>query len=171
VLLFVLTLVRRPLAVHAPADPGDGAGMLLCLLAVCVIVWVMNPFAALLLVPAAHLWLALAAGEVRMRRPLAVLLVLVGLAPFALVALSDAHALGMGLWQWLWALVLAVAGGHLSAGTWLLWSLCAGCALVALMLALARRREPEPPPAPHTRPTLGYAGPGSLGGTESALRR
>jgi Peptidase family M28 len=171
VLLFVLTLVRRPLAVHAPADPGDGAGMLLCLLAVCVIVWVMNPFAALLLVPAAHLWLALAAGEVRMRRPLAVLLVLVGLAPFALVALSDAHALGMGLWQWLWALVLAVAGGHLSAGTWLLWSLCAGCALVALLLALARRREPEPPPAPHTRPTLGYAGPGSLGGTESALRR
>jgi hypothetical protein len=171
VLLLGFVLVRRLLA----AEPaGAGIGMLLGMLIVELVAWVVNPFAALLLVPAAHLWLLLAAEEVRMRRPVAVLLVVVGLAPFAIVALTEAHALGMGPLQWLWALVLAIAGGHVSVGAWLLWSLFAGCAVAALLLALARRPAPAPPPAeqtPPTRPTLGYAGPGSLGGTESALRR
>jgi hypothetical protein len=151
---------------------GDGIGLVLALSVVCVLVWVANPFASLLLVPAAHLWLLLAAPQIRLRRVLAVGLVPLGLVPFALVGASEARALGMGAGQWTWALALAVAGGQVGIWTWVVWSLFAGCALSALLLAL-RGRPPEssPPEQITVRGPLGYAGPGSLGGTESALRR
>jgi hypothetical protein len=48
------------------------------------------------------------------------------------------------------------------------------CFAAATRIALARRppsRRPEPEAAASVRGPGGYAGPGSLGGTESALRR
>jgi hypothetical protein len=71
--------------------------------------------------------------------------------------------------------LLLVAGGHIGFWTWLLWSLFAAVAVGVGMIALRR-----PPPDDRTagrepditvRGPLTYAGPGSLGGTESALRR
>ena len=69
---------------------------------------------------------------------------------------------------------LAVAGAHVGPLAWLLWSIAAACALAAIVLAWRTR----PPPAVETaepritvRGPATYAGPGSLGGTESALRR
>jgi hypothetical protein len=58
----------------------------------------------------------------------------------------------------------------------LLWCLSLGCAAAAVMLVLATGRaagEPLPPELQEItiRGPLSYAGPGSLGGTESALRR
>ena len=72
--------------------------------------------------------------------------------------------------------VLLLAGGHVGVLGALLWSVALGCLVAGVMLALT-------PGAP--LPGLGaddgteitirgpstYAGPGSLGGTESALRR
>jgi hypothetical protein len=50
----------------------------------------------------------------------------------------------------------------------------AGCAMAAVVLAWRTRpapRTPEGEPRITVRGPLTYAGPGSLGGTESALRR
>jgi hypothetical protein len=58
----------------------------------------------------------------------------------------------------------------------LLWSVLLGCAVAMSMVALrapAGLREPDIDEQAQItiRGPIGYAGPGSLGGTESALRR
>jgi hypothetical protein len=69
--------------------------------------------------------------------------------------------------------VLLVAGGVVGPLQWVVWSLVLACLVAAAGLAL--RAKPAPAPSaglPVTvRGPLTYAGPGSLGGTESALRR
>ena len=53
---------RRRLAVRPepeladPTDPGAGVALALALVAAAVLLWLLNPYAALLAVPAAHLW-------------------------------------------------------------------------------------------------------------------
>ena len=134
--------------------------------------WVSNPFAAALLIPALHLWLLVVAPDLRLRRPVALALLLAGIAPPALVIAYYALALGLDPVGVLWNGVLLVAGGHIGALAAVEWSIVLGCAL-SLVLIGARS---VPLPAAEERPltTRGpvtYAGPGSLGGTESALRR
>ena len=54
----------------------------------------------------------------------------------------------------------------------LLWSIAAGCAVGALVVAAHGRAPADAGEIPITmRGPKTYAGPGSLGGTESALRR
>jgi hypothetical protein len=72
--------------------------------------------------------------------------------------------------------VLLVSGGHVGLFELLLWSLAAGCAVGAGLLAGSRPTpsapgRPQGPERITIRGPLSYAGPGSLGGTESALRR
>ncbi len=152
--------------------PGAAMGVLLVLVVAAVVVWLVNPHAAALLVPALHLWLLALMPVARLRGVVGVVLVLLSLVPLGLVALAHAMSLGLGPAELAWLGVLLVAGGQVSAGTWLLWSVVAGC--VACGLAVAARRPPREPGAPEqvtVRGPLSYAGPGSLGGTESALRR
>ncbi|HSD80205.1 MAG TPA: hypothetical protein VLB47_06070, partial [Solirubrobacteraceae bacterium] len=65
----LLALVLRPLLLRlagaAGRVPDDGAGvaLVLALAAVAVVLWVANPYAAALVVPAAHLWLHVASPE------------------------------------------------------------------------------------------------------------
>ena len=179
---FVLAwLLWRVLMGHlrwdARPDPDvTGLAMLLVLLAVCVLVWVGDPFAALLVLPAAHLWLLIASPELRPRRLGSVALVGLGLLPLALLVAFYARQLGLGPGGVAWAAVLLLAGGHVTLLAAVLWSLALGCAVVAAMLALA---APAPPLRAGrdegieitVRGPMSYAGPGSLGGTESALRR
>jgi hypothetical protein len=72
----------------------------------------------------------------------------------------------------LWTTVLLIAGGGLSPVGLLLASLTAG-SLVAATSLLLRRGGPGPDDRLEVtvRGPLSYAGPGSLGGTESALWR
>jgi hypothetical protein len=86
-----------------------------------------------------------------------------------------AHQLGLGPGAVAWTALLLVAGGHVGLPAAILWCVGLGCAAVAVMLSVA---EPPPPRGPSTddfeitiRGPMSYAGPGSLGGTESALRR
>jgi hypothetical protein len=160
----------------ARPDPEvAGLSMLLVLLAAAILVWAIDPFAALLLIPALHVWLLLAAPELR-PRPLAALgLVAVGLLPLALLVLFYAHQLGLGPGAVAWTALLLVAGGHVGPPAAIVWCVGLGCAAVAVMLCVT---EPPPPRGPSTddfeitiRGPMSYAGPGSLGGTESALRR
>jgi hypothetical protein len=69
-------------------------------------------------------------------------------------------------------MLLGVAGGHVSVLT-LAVAAALLAALVAQIRILADRRGIEaaaPPEKISTRGPVSYAGPGSLGGTESALR-
>jgi hypothetical protein len=66
-----------------------------------------------------------------------------------------------------------VAGGHIGVLAALEWSVALGCALsVGTIAGWTVRRAQQLEEAPVTvRGPVTYAGPGSLGGTESALRR
>jgi hypothetical protein len=63
-----------------------------------------------------------------------------------------------------------LAGGGLSILGAIEWSVLAGCAISVVVIALRAQTAPQEVPVT-VRGPVSYAGPGSLGGTESALRR
>src|SRR6185436_260103 len=138
------------LGLGRPTGAEAAAGVASLAVVVIALVWLRNPWSAALLVPAAHLWLLAAAPEVRIGRLVAVALALGGFALPALAAVGYAVALHAGPIDLLWICLLAVA--------------------VARCRTTPPRRTIEPPDVVSRGP-LSYAGPGSLGGTESALRR
>ena len=168
--------VRRMRWGVRPDSEVAGLSLLLVLVGVCLVVWVANPFTALLALPALHLWLLVASPELRPGRAGSLALVALGLAPLALLISFYAHQLGLGPGGVAWSAVQLLAGGQVGFGGALLWSVALGCAASAAMLALAPlgplggvRVDEEIEIT--IRGPLSYAGPGSLGGTESALRR
>ncbi len=174
VLVLVLgAVLARPVAAvlgagREPEGPGPAAALGIATAGLALLVWLRNPFAAAFLVLPAHLWLVVPA--LRLRPGRAILLALAALAPL-LVALSVyASALGLGIAGLPWSLVLLVGGGHV--GVLGLLGLCAGAACAVAAVRLASRSAPEAP-APSAASVLGprgHAGPGALGGTDSALR-
>ena len=106
------TLLRRRGWDVRPDPDVAGLSMLLVLGAVSVVVWIANPYAALLLVPALHLWLLLASPELRPARLGSAALVAAGLLPLALLVAFYAHQLGSRPRASLaWAAFLLLAGG------------------------------------------------------------
>jgi hypothetical protein len=175
-------LVARPWLVRAvggrlgdPGSAGAATAVLLVLNAMAFVVWLGNPYAALLLVLALHLWLFTLLPELRPRRGLGILFVAVGIAPVAAVVASLMAAFGLGPIDAVWFGLVLVAGGHASPLAWLIWSILAACAGAAAAIAWRGRGQPEPPrgggPTMSVRGPATYVGPGSLGGVESALRR
>jgi hypothetical protein len=178
-LVLVLGLLAWPALVQRMALPlrpdAEGAGLaaLLVALAVALVTWIFNPFACLLLVPALHLWLLAADPRSRL---LSLGAVAVSAVPLGLLLLVYARELGLGPVGLAESSVLALAGGQVGLFAALLWSTALGCLLAVLARSLAP--TPTGPSAGprdfvdiSTRGPLTYAGPGSLGGTESALRR
>jgi hypothetical protein len=169
-------LVRRLGWGARPDAEVAGLSLLLVVLVIGVVVWVGNPFTVLLLLPALHLWLLLASPELRPRRAGSLALVALALLPLALLVTFYAHRLGLGPGGVAWTGVLLLAGAHIGFGGAILWSLAFGCAAAAAMLAassLALLPGPRGDDGVEVaiRGPMSYAGPGSLGGTESALRR
>jgi hypothetical protein len=170
--------VRRLILARASerANPMAGSlaaatAALLCTLA--ALVWVVNPYAAALLLPAAHLWLFAAAPGTRLRGWAGVAVVAAGLLPFAVVVLYYAQALALDPLALVWMTFLSAASGQLSLAVAVVVAGLVACVAGLVTIMRARRRvqagaEPEPVV---TRGPITYAGPGSLGGTESALRR
>ncbi|HEV7807324.1 MAG TPA: hypothetical protein VGO80_16000 [Solirubrobacteraceae bacterium] len=153
-----------------PAAPAAGVVVLLLALAAAIAVWLRNPYASVALVPALHVWLFALAPELRLRAAARVALVALSALPVAIVAAVVARALGLGAVDAAWEALLLVAGGHVSLLSLALWSLLAGCAVAALVVAAAGGVPAAGSDAPITvRGPRSYAGPGSLGGTESAL--
>ena len=121
---------------------------------------------------AAHLALRARAGPAHAARRCACSSSRSGLLPIAVVAIALARSLGLGVVDAAWELLLLTAGGHISPVSLLLWSLVAGCGVSALLVAAAGEAPAGASDVPITvRGPRSYAGPGSLGGTESALRR
>jgi hypothetical protein len=161
---------------RGPDRPDDGTAiaMGLVLVVVALLLWYANPLAAALLVPALHLWiwgvdsdLAIPGGAWTRS-----LMVALGAIPTAGVVIFYGHALGFGPGQLAYEAVLLLAGHIVSWVAAVEWALVLGCMVTAVVLIVAQARRPEPAVAPVTvRGPLSYAGPGSLGGTKSALRR
>jgi hypothetical protein len=183
VLLASLSLLVWPALVRGlsfpvrPSAEGAGLATMLVLFAVALVVWIFNPFACLLLVPALHLWPVVISSRGQpgsSRRMIGLLAVCVALLPILLLFALYTHELGLGPGALLQSVVLTLAGGQVGPLGGLLWSVGFGCLLAAVLLAAPAR------PASgesnddwldiSTRGPLSYAGPGSLGGTESALR-
>lgn len=164
---------RRPLARVDPGAGGAATAIVLALCAAALVVWIANPYASLLLIPALHLWLLAMAPEMHLRRPAALALWALGLLPPLLVAYAFARQLGLDPLELAWMLVLLVAGGGISLLAVAVWSVVLGCTVAAFIVVL-RATGPGHPAATtpiSVRGPSSYAGPGSLGGTESALRR
>ncbi len=158
----------RKRAVEDAASPGAAAALLLVLCAVTLVIWLENPFAAALIVPALHLWMWTIAPERRLRAPWAVLLLAAGLAPGVLAAMYYAATLGLGPAGAAWNAVLMLAGGEVGVIAALEWSVVLGCAVSLALMIVRIARQPKPADAPVTvRGPITYAGPGSLGGTAS----
>ena len=169
-------LIRRLGARARPDSDAAGVGLMLVLLPLAVVVWLASPVTALLLLPAVHLWLLIVSPELRPRPGVALGLVAAGLVPLALLAAFYADQLGLGPGRVAWMAVLLVAGGHITFPAVLLWVVSLGCAAAAVMLSLtdgspALAGAYEADDEITIRGPLSYAGPGSLGGTRSALRR
>ncbi|MGH2944364.1 MAG: hypothetical protein ACRDLN_16500, partial [Solirubrobacteraceae bacterium] len=154
------------------SEPGAGIAVVLVAGAVAALMWIVNPYAAALVIPALHVWLFALEPDLRMRRATRLAAVALGAVPVAVVAVALAGSLGLGPVDAAWELLLLIAGGHVSLGSVLLWSIVAGCGVSALVVATHGRAPAGEDEIPITvRGPKTYAGPGSLGGTESALKR
>ncbi|MGH2855731.1 MAG: hypothetical protein ACRDLF_16275, partial [Solirubrobacteraceae bacterium] len=180
-------VVRRLRLPLRPSADAAAIAPLLVLGALAVVVWAFDPLTALLLVPALHLWLVFASP---LRPPgdrmggwhiWALGLLALGVAPLALLVAFYAAQLELGPGGVAHTALLLLAGGRIGVAGVVLWSIAFGCLAAVLMVALA----PPPadalgPPGPEdgigdreaitVRGPVSYAGPGSLGGTESSLR-
>jgi hypothetical protein len=154
------------------SDPAAGVIIVVVATTVAVLMWISNPYAAALLIPALHVWLFALAPDLRLRRPVRLGVAALGALPVAIVLVALARSLGLDAIDGAWELLLLTAGGHISLASLLLWSIVAGCGASALLVAARGAAPAGEDDVPITvRGPRSYAGPGSLGGTESALRR
>ncbi len=163
---------RRP--PESPAADAAAVALVLVSCAVALLIWVLNPYAVLLLIPALHLWLWLAQAEVRAHRVAVLLLTLAAVLPIVPVLVYYANAYQLTPVGLIWSMALMVSGGAMPATIAFCWALTLGCLASALVIATRSVRASAAAvadPAVTVRGPASYAGPGSLGGTESALRR
>ena len=156
----------------APEPVGAAAALLLTGTAVAALLWIENPYSAVLLVAPLHLWLIVLTRE-RGRGLLGgAVYTLLSLAPLIAALAIVATALHTEPLALSWTLLMAAAGGGISAYTLLLASLAAGVFVAAAALLLRPRAPAATERVEITmRGPLRYAGPGSLGGTPSGLHR
>jgi hypothetical protein len=156
-----------------PAAPGAAVVLALALSACTLVLWLANPFAALVMVPALHLWTLAVLVDPGPGRRGRLALIAGGLVLPLLLALYELILLSVDPISGAWYLTLLVTGGHLSLLAGLLGCVYAATLAGVISVALSAPPEPKRPPreVPTVRGPASYAGPGSLGGTDSALRR
>ena len=91
-------------------DLGAGVALALMIAAGSLLLWFVNPFAALLTVPAAHLWMLRRSTRPLPARRVRLALIAVGAAPALLVALYYMFALELDPLSGLWYLLMLVTG-------------------------------------------------------------
>jgi hypothetical protein len=170
-------VIRRAGSLPDASAPGAGCAVSLGLSLLCLALAFVNPFAALLLVPALHFWLLATLADVR--PPAALVLFLAGLVPALALGAYYAFRFHLGPPREAYYGFLLVTGGD--AGP---LSVLAGCVLLGLFggvasIVVARlrndrdrdRRDREQAPArPSISGPAGHAGPGAIGGPQSIRR-
>ena len=163
---------RRDGALSDLSAPGAAVAVALVLSLTALAMWLVNPYSALIVAPGVHLWMLATLTDPPPRRRARLVMAAAGLLLPSLLVLYDLIVLGVDPLSGLWYVLLQVLGGHVSLVSSLLG--CVMVAAIASAFALARAGHPEVEP-PVERPSVrgpgSYAGPGSLGGTPSALRR
>lgn len=157
-----------------PAGPGAAVALALALSVGCLLLWALNPYAGLLAVPAAHLWMLAVLPRPLPRRRTRLVMIGVGLLPALLVAVYYLFALSLDPLEAAWYLVLLVTGDSVGLAMALVGCLLLGAACGTAELGWRTPEEEEPSPGGRLPSVYGpgsYAGPGSLGGTRSALDR
>jgi hypothetical protein len=168
-------LAARPdAALKRPVGPGAAVALALVLGLAALVLWVVNPYAGLFAVPAAHLWALLALTRPVPRRRTRAIMIGLGIVPPLLVAVYYLASLSMDPLEAAWYLLMLITGDTVGVMTSLVACVMLGmlCATVEIAVRMPEEREPDAPPdlgASIYGPGA-YAGPGSLGGTESALR-
>ena len=168
----VISIVDEDGALADLTGPGAAAALLVVLCAATIAIWLRNPFTAVLILPALHLWMWAVGPGVKPRRTVMFGLLAGGLLLPALAIAYYAHALGLTAADTVWSAILQLAGGRV--GPILALEGCAllGCLASLVLITLRSLRERPRDELPiAVRGPIGYAGPGSLGGTSSALRR
>ena len=166
-------VVRPDPALADTAQPGAACAVALVTAASAALLWLVNPFAALMAVPALHLWMLATLVEPPPPRRARAVMVALGLLGPVLVVVYHLFVLHLHPLAGAWYLLMLVTGhvvGLVSALIGCVW-LGALCATLAIARARQDPERPAPPPGPRVYGPGAYAGPGSLGGTESALRR
>jgi hypothetical protein len=165
-------LTRTGVLVRANGNSGASAALLTVMCALALAIWVTNPFAAALFVPALHLWMWVLMPQTRMHPALRASLFVAGLAPPLLVLAYYMITLGFNPLTFAWTGVMMIASGQISPLVALEWCAAAACAVWGIAIAAwGARQERTQEAAVTVRGPVTYAGPGSLGGTKSALRR
>jgi len=102
--------VRPDRELEGEPDLGAGVALGLTIAAGSLLLWLMNPFAGLLVVPAAHLWMLLALTRPLPGRRVRIALIAVGLTPALLVAIYYMFALSLDPLSGIWYLLMLVTG-------------------------------------------------------------
>ena len=135
VLAFLLGrwLAARPDAeLMEELDLGAGVALGLVIAAGSLLLWLANPYAGLLVVPAAHLWMLLALTRPLPPRRVRAVLIAIGVAPALVVAVYYMFALSVDPLSGLWYLLMLVTGQSVGILTSLIACvmLAAACATV-----------------------------------------
>jgi hypothetical protein len=173
--VFALACVlRSQLSRGTRVDGSDAtAGAPVALLAaaglLAVILWITNPYTAALVALPLALWLVVMTRERRRSVGAGVLVALCSLVPLGLLLGVEAHALALGPVGFAWTWLLVFAGGEIGPGALLVAALAGGVTVAALAILVHPAGRDVQEPAITVRGPASYAGPGSLGGTESAV--
>jgi MFS family permease len=139
VLAFLLArwLAARPdPELQQEPDLGAGVALGLTIAAGSLLLWLVNPYAGLLVVPAAHLWMLLALTRPLPGRRVRIALIALGLTPVLLVAVYYMFALSVDPLSGVWYLLMLVTGQSVGILTSLIACvmLAAACATVETAL-------------------------------------
>ena len=128
--------VRPDRELDGEPDLGAGVALGLTIAAGSLLLWLVNPFAGLLVVPAAHLWMLLALTRPLPGRRVRIALIAVGLTPAVLVAIYYMFALSLDPLSGVWYLLMLVTGHSVGLVTSLIACvmLAAACATVETAL-------------------------------------
>ena len=148
-----------------PAGPGPAVAVVVVLSVASLALWLVNPYAGLVVVPAAHLWMLAVLSSAQPRRRVRALLLALGALPVLLVTLYYLIALSMDPLSGAWYLLMLVTGHSVSLATSLI-----GCLMLGVLGAASElvARAPTRPgaDAPDRGPALSapgsYAGAGLL---------
>jgi Peptidase family M28 len=152
----VWTAIRALRVPRGSGREGLAAATGAVLSAAVAMTWVINPFLALLLVPAAHVWpAAIGTGGTARRVGIAVA-VAIALVPSLLGISNLAARLEVGA-AMPWQMLLMVTGGQIGFGLALLLCLIAGGLVAMIATALASDTPPRAPRLAARRPGQGPA--------------
>jgi hypothetical protein len=135
-----LVLLRPRIAgrVGRRDSPGAAAALALTISVVSLAIWVVNPYTALLLLPAFHLWLLVTASPVAPSRPVGLALVIGAIVPALLILVALLARLAIGPLAGAWYGLLLLTGHQIGIYTAVVASLLVSCFACAIRIAVAR---------------------------------